>query len=397
MTSPIESKTQLLPTLTLTEKELLCHLDVGANKKAKELQQQYAEEIARLYDGGYEGLSWDPWKAHDLRKKVGLPSTPPDSLTTDDFHTYHGWFNGLRLLIGRIGRIFTGLGKGFLPTFFGAFGLTLGITFLVESIYVLYITFKPGISPAEKELNIPFWQRTWRRFKNCVTEDGRAYRLMNDSIWFAINLTAFILTGPFYLLVGPVLNSIGFFFDASHEFFWLGRHTHKQVRLANKLTEQIKVCDDPEETQLLTLLHEQTIAKRNEVIRKHLWIAFWTAVVFVGMLLVYFPPTTIPGAFLIGAGTALIAGSLFTGLGRRIYLAVDKLWHKLTDSKPVDKPAQDSTLNITQNLDIELKTFSSAHVSTDQDLKQKSEPLPDIKPSTYDAILTALSPSPTPR
>ena len=51
--------------------------------------------------------------------------------------------------------------------------------------------------------------------------------MTNDAVWFAINLTSFLLFGPLALLINPIINIAGNSFDVLHDgfFCWLNAAT----------------------------------------------------------------------------------------------------------------------------------------------------------------------------
>ena len=307
---------------------------------------------------------------------------------------------------------------------FSVLGLSYGITFLVDLIVVLKVTFNPTLIKKELAAGNGFWKPLWVRFKNILTKDNRPYRMTNDLVWFVVNVITFCLAGPLYLLLNPILNLIGFSYDTVHESFWLGRDWQKHSRLITKIDneiaelvnqkskaqpltpkdtsiiqEKISPTGDTPTTQekidALNLMKTQLVAKRNEIARRRLWISICTTLILIGMVLVYFPPTTIPGAFLIGSGLALAAGSLLTGLGRRIFLTVEYFVKKFNVFEAVKhflshfskKPQNDIKLTST-DAHVTVKLNESGHV--------RSESIEFPKSSSTDPLSPSAKQPPTP-
>lgn len=419
--SKLERKPLVLkkPVFTIEEKEWLCSFDPTPQKEAtqedldaiqhtKEWQKEIARNLSESFEQGNEETTRDPWKAHEYRQKAGLPSEPPGNMffRTDTFYRYHAWWlTGIRLLLVRVNRIVGKVAKSFLPSFFAFFGLSYGIGFALDLFIVLTTTFSPKLTPQEREANEGFWKRTWTRFKNIITKGNRPYRMMNDFVWFTVNLIVLCTAGPLYLLLNPILNLVGFGFDTTHEFFWLGRETQKHQRLISKLNQEIRatenlLAENQDNQQLkndllrLNLVRDKIKEKRNAVIRQKLWISCWTAVVMVGMILVYFPPTTIPGAFLIGSGLALIGGSLFTGLGRRLYLYAESYFPKIVkwyksltepDNKPTNEPKEKFELSTYTAIELHT-TGANTAAATERSLTPPSAPLPRSRSRSFNHI-----------
>lgn len=312
------------------------------------------KHLADVFEHGSDDAATDPWKVAKYRKKIGQDAEEPGSpyLRTDYFYKFHSWFyNGIRLLIGRVNRIFIFFYHSILPAFFGAFGLTLGLSFLIDLSIIIKKTFQDNeLSEKLSEqygfknkcslliatlMTRDYWRKAWIRCKNTAQKDNRPYRMMNDSIWFSINLIVFILAGPAALIINPILNLGGFFFDLVHEFFWLGKHYQRHTGAINKLDDEMEaIKNDPKmsleeknrRTLVLAHFRKGVDNKRSEVVRRHSYIVLCASLILLGMGLALFPPTAIPFAFLIGSGLALFFGSAVMGFGRRIYLIIEEAW-----------------------------------------------------------------------
>jgi hypothetical protein len=404
------------PKFTAEDLENLCSSKYTAKIDPKDNEQtiKHKEEIAALAKAysakkaaklavafktgklGTEGISRDLWKAQKYQNiATPPPKTPAEppakslieyiqrklnylkSLNkTDTVYQIRSWMViGIRLLLVRIHRITSQLGHAFLPSLFSILGLGYGITFLIDLTVVLKVTFSPDLIKKERKEGNGFWKPAWNRFKNIITKDNRPYRMLNDAVWSLVNIIVFCTAGPLYLLLNPILNLVGFSFDLFHEGFWLGRHGYRHQQLVNKLSTRIeqkearltllKQENDPtrqgdvitleNKIEKLKLIKDEMIKKRNEAIRRHVWITFWTAMVLLGMVMVYFPPTAIPGAFFIGCGISLLAGSVCTGVGRRFYLTcleepINKMIAKLKDFfKSTAKPSNQVKPSVSDN------------------------------------------------
>jgi hypothetical protein len=167
------------------------------------------------------------------------------------------------------------------------------------------------------------------------------------------------------LVISPFLNLTCFIFDAGHESFWLGWETKKYNRLLKKLKQHIKrhyqdidkLSPTSPEYQIKYQTHQQAIEtlekihtavknSRSSMLKRRAWITFWTIVLLVGMAMIYFPPTTGPGVLLAGAVLALISGSIFIGLGRRLYLTVEKPIKSILVERHKQTPTHTPTLGI---------------------------------------------------
>ena len=350
---------------TVRERELLCAPtykpgknasaeQIKAAETAKNVRKSISRELAKTFENGTNDASRDAWKAHNYKQiaeEQSLPAPGSNLFRTKHVYEKHVLFSQIRLLLVRIGRITSYFGHVILPTFFAAFGLSYGITFAFDVGIVIKNTFddqvtrdaikneksllKRALLLSDQLMQAAYWQRAWIRCKNAIMKDNRLYRLLNDGVWFAVNLTVFLTTGPLFLIINPVLNLIGFSFDVVHEAFWFGKHTHRHHHLMNKLSDEIKEKEHQLEKNELTADQRSTLAndiaalnlmrdeirlKRNSEFKRRLWTVAFTALLLVGMVMLYFPPTAIPGAFLIGCGLALAAGSIFTGIGRRMYM-----------------------------------------------------------------------------
>lgn len=336
------------PSYNINQQEADAHNKLIATF-AQKCKKKILGKLAKIFEDGNEHAARDQWKAYECKIGAGIEADPPgysSILRTDTLYKFHAWFiTGVRLFLVRLGRILAKLGHAILPSFFAFFGLSYGIELGIDLAIVLKVTFNPVLSAEEIKANHPSWKRYWIRFKTIIRKDNRPYRMLNDLVWVLVNGIVLCTAGPLYLLLNPILNLIGFVFDTGHEFFWLGRDAQKYTRLLNKIQKHIdektdllqKRPEDPnlkDQIDVLRFIQNQIKIKRNEVIRQRLWVSACTALILVGMVLVYFPPTAIPGAFFIGSGLAFGAGSILTGLIRRLFLLLEKygkmawLWYQ---------------------------------------------------------------------
>jgi hypothetical protein len=341
-----------------------------------------------------------------LAEKEILHSTlfpsKPTLLSINTLSTVHGWFSSLRLFFVRLNRLLVPFARAFLPALFSILGLSYGISFAIDLFIVLKYTFSP-LSPSQEEKKLPykFWKRSWIRFKHIIQEDNRPYRMLNDGIWFTINIVTFCLVGPLYLLLNPILNIIGFGFDTTHEFFWLGRNLQKYTSLIKKLQEELAntntalntPINEPQHAALqkdireMNLTLKELINKRKMITHRQIYTAIFTALIFVGMALLFFPPTSLPGAFLIGSAFVFCTGSLFSGLGRRLYMSgkesLPKLWRAF--KKRINPPSLNSKERTPSPLPVQLsvqsETLIQTNLSVRASLSSQSEPTMQINVS----------------
>jgi hypothetical protein len=339
-------------------------------QRAQAIKQLLAEKLVTLFETDNEEATQDLWKVWQYKKQYQTerPSPPrqPTWARLETIYNWHvWWFTGIRLFLLRVGRIAAICGRAFLPMFFRIFGLSYGVTFLIDLLVVLKVTFNPKAIRADLRKGKGLWKPLRRRFKLILKQGNRPYRMMNDCVWFVVNVTLLATTGPLFLVISPFLNLTCFIFDAGHESFWLGWETKKYNRLLKKLKQHIKrhyqdidkLSPTSPEYQIKYQTHQQAIEtlekihtavknSRSSMLKRRAWITFWTIVLLVGMAMIYFPPTTGPGVLLAGAVLALISGSIFIGLGRRLYLTVEKPIKSILVERHKQTPTHTPTLGI---------------------------------------------------
>ncbi|OGT54067.1 MAG: hypothetical protein A3F43_05550 [Gammaproteobacteria bacterium RIFCSPHIGHO2_12_FULL_42_10] len=419
--NPVLSPFFATTAFSTEEAEWLCDPDYTAAKKAsaeaKKGAQAIKEEIARLLfsvfdqeptkkaaldtptEAALTEAAWieeiraqtaqDPWKATQFSATAATqekrqPPSKYQKWRLITFYNWHAWwFTGIRLFMVRFGRVMAKTGYAFMPAFFSLFGLSYGLAFLVDLLVVLKVTFNPRSIREALDKKQGFFKPTWIRFKTILTKDNRPYRMLNDSVWFIVNCVVFCAAGPWYVILNPILNTIGFSFDAVHETGWCIRDYYKNTILIRKLTKNIQdkstiqkenekrkqqalqtnntlsvdqltqqIQETTKQIQVLSLICEQITQKRHDTARRRLWASGFTTLILVGMLLIYFPPTALPGAVIIGSAIALAAGSIFTGLGRRLYLTIEDIFNDYRKKKSQHTPPAATTITILAQMPI---------------------------------------------
>lgn len=273
-----------------------------------------------------------------------------------------GWFTSTRLFILRVNRMAT-VGTKTIPllkAFLTFGGLSYFLSFAADVLIILFETLRPFFQylfgyevtrkDNEKDMSIP--RLMFHRFWETLTEDGRISRMLNDGLWVMINMIClFISCG--------VINLIGFAFDVCNEMilalmeYWrysmvrddLLKQIEKkanEVREINLNQEQISNLEiDPDQqarkTALLADIKHLSLAEKvlynklfdassdsliisiwNSVTWKGVRVVSGVAIIFIGMCMLYFLPTTLIGLTLMGGGCALIGGSGIYGFCARI-------------------------------------------------------------------------------
>lgn len=346
--------------LTLDEAEIYCSLKMGADKDAQEFQRKIACELANIFDVGREDVISNEDKA---RYYLAI-STRGGAIQNDLFSAKNAiellnWWNAVRLAMVRGNRlIFNITEKVLLPTLFSIGGLA----YLKGLVIDIYGIFKSAFNPrSQLERDLGFWQR----FKNAAKEGDRPSRMSNDLLWFGVNFTCFILSlgltglaSATATLISSSLNLAGFSVDVGHDSGFAFLNYKKCRNALNNVNNRINTLQreldglDKNSFQSLVLNKQKELDQLKGTIRPQLqekvkttWEAtrrtmIVTVGLVVGMWLVFFPPTMIVGAVLIGSAMAFGFGSVYGGLGRRLRLlasqGVDYLRNKLSKPKETD-------------------------------------------------------------
>lgn len=375
---------------TVIHSKILASLDLSGNDDAETYQQEIAGNLAHVFSTGGRGVKSDKWKAKAyarqfvaLNKKLGNISLSQDMLnkarledtsmrTKTGFDAFN-WFNDARLFVVRgviLAEALKGplLGAGSRILGFIGFGYALRLVF--DLGIVAKAIFKPD-TDAEKALSY------WERFKAVMKNNNRAYRMANDALWLAINVTALLCTGGLSV-VGTVslsifVNIVGFVFDSIVECVkWSEVTSHRRaikdakdkVRSIEENSEWENIqndlsvkkasiealedyyykCTTNEEHKLVTdtiaslkneiedlnnhgLVRERNkwahiadrlTAKAEEVRTNRLKEIALMFVICAGMVLAMTPFTMPIGLVILAASVSLVTGSLFTGFGARI-------------------------------------------------------------------------------
>jgi len=402
-----------LPHLSLDEREIFCSLDLI---EAKEEQVIMADGLAKEYELGSKNVSRDRWKTAKYRKMAGkiLSKTSNTILKADTTYTSLGWFTSLRLFLVRTNRLldyFFNYSKqigtalkslSWLSLALNIAGLSYGLELVNDISIVLYTTFRAPQTDEEKKLS------HWDRFKNVLTKDNRPARMLNALVWFGINLAGFIiaLTVPGGAFILPIINLAGFGFDVVLDSARALQDVNKHERLLHKVNEKIAEARkaypvDIKEHVKLVEIKTQLEAKITSVKKNRYSTAIATIGVFIGMALIFYPPTVIPAAFLLGSSIAFLTGSLFGGLGKRIFFKIsNKLSHfsKPTESTPPSNNKSKSPANTTDILTSLPKTkpIPIRRSKASNDLKEeecKDDLSVDIHQSIYPDLRFLYSPN----
>ncbi|MBV8802929.1 MAG: hypothetical protein JO131_08225, partial [Gammaproteobacteria bacterium] len=241
---------------------------------------------------------------------------------TATFYKYTGLFTAERLFVLRGNNILKYFNKDFIPTFsktlcpFALFGFSYGLELLFD-IGILVKAFLKGQS-----------------VRDTFYKDDRPARMANAFVWLACNMLCFVISGG---IINAVANLTAFAFDIGNELYRTRKELKKYETLLHKVTEKIKILEgkinktsadlstEKNELEKLRCVQNQLQNKIQSVKQKRYWIVACTAMIFVGMALVLFPPAFIPYAGLIGSVIAFTSGSVFLGLGKRVFEWVRQL------------------------------------------------------------------------
>ncbi|HLB43420.1 MAG TPA: hypothetical protein VJN02_11370 [Gammaproteobacteria bacterium] len=388
-----------------THKELETLLNkIKIARDAQFCQMKMAEELADAYTEGRKDTPVDVWEADKYRQlaaklkaeideqpltQIKKPTPPlqtspkPKKPVKKNFRTamvylLTGWYTSFRLFIIYINRTLAILEKydpdkfrRFLPKWFSIFGLSYGMTFLFDWYIILRSTFRAP-TPEETKLS------RWTRFKNVLTKGSRPNRLLNDGIWFTINMIAIFLTGGLSIAIGFA----GFIFDEIHEIFKPTFSYYKHHQITKKIQLEIDTVKkdanycgpilrklqassgdlqniEQNVSKLAILEHIQTQQKNQEksTLLNGIRTISGTTLILVGVFFMIYPPSFLPAAALIGIGLTIVGGSIFTGLFYKI--------GNLIKSKVISKKE-----DIPINIDMELKELDKQYSSYDTMLRR---------------------------
>lgn len=378
MTSNRLLKNRINIKMTPEEQEIFASLNFKSEGSVPEELQSLHEEQKKLAARlSYKYQFGSKNRAVDLEKAAHYDKIACDAkdseisynqyLNTGNVHWLMGWFTSIRLFLLRTNKIsIASGGKAFLPGLYAIGGFSYAITFLIDVIEVLFLTFYPEPTETEELDGLKGRDLYWHRFKNLFIKDKkRLSRMLNDAFWFAVNLTVFIITGGAI----AIINIVGFAFDLLHEVVISAMEYEKYEKFLIKIKWEIEVIrkefDDCKRQieelepkiqilksknnfkdkdlicqyeKRLTDLRAELEEKKNlyyqlgqtankieekkiDAMNTRLRIVTGTAIAFFGMLLILFPPTMPLGisAMVIGSSMALFGGSVMIGLGKRLY------------------------------------------------------------------------------
>lgn len=234
--------------------------------------------------------------------------------------------NTLRLIIGRLNRVLRELEepRGFLPLFFSWFGVIYALRLVID---VLDITDKAFLQPrSENHKDVkkwPVWKLWSYRFIKAFLEGNRPLRMLNDVAWVGINVASIILTSGMSVVI---INVAGFSMDTLIDIYRGARDLFKDFLLYRKLNKRFKHLDkklkkarglnnlvevkkyEQDIAGIKHFQHELKFKMLSEGLNNLRQIAM-TGLILAGMVMLYFPPTS-----LAGMGT-IIAASLVFGAG----------------------------------------------------------------------------------
>jgi uncharacterized protein YheU (UPF0270 family) len=359
--------------------EILCSLDLSQNADADAHQKALAVELVEVYENGAKGV----WKAKKYSQMANLASKssliPETKWKTETAYTGFGWLNDSRLFAVRLANLLNVAKVGTITALSSVLSV-LSLIFAVRLVFDISLVVKAIFVPeGEEEKNLTKWER----FKAVMAKDNRKYRMANDILWFALNLTTIILSAGMsvagVVAAKTMLAVGGFAFDSLVEVIkWTDVRRHEQalndiqakkaeienspeyvsviaeivakneklnlLRLALELTQGEAVpADHKVHVTIAALTNDVEELKNSVSYREHAKYAhieiqltqkvaqvrrdrirFIAIIVLacVGMSLSLFPLTLPLGLVIAGAAVAFVAGSLVTGLGERVSNAV---------------------------------------------------------------------------
>lgn len=366
--------------------------------QVNEYKAYLADELSERYETGSEDASPDKWKANKFRR-ISIPATkklPDTRLKTSYFYERLGTLTSLRLGALRINRVFDDFGKGsaLFSKINSILSLSYGLTLLID----LGMLIKNTWGTKKQRQNTT----AWTRLKNAFYKDGRNTRMANDSVWFAINLACFWLTGG----VSAWLNLSLFVFDVFVDIYKYVKTKSKYEGLFKKIDAKIveltKELDDPEKPlDANSRVNNEKLIKKYNYIRLQLeaneksekklkrYALIITTVILVGMLCIFLPPVgatlglTISAAiakplFITGAFLA-VSGSIFGSFTKKlvqeckdIYNGIASLLEKRRATKVKVSKIASTTSKISQSLTA--STASRASCASTWDKTRLSEP-----------------------
>lgn len=349
---------------SIVEKEIICGLKAGAEAAA--WQETLANEIV----DDIENKPLENLYNHDKIKKYRKQANMPQPTEEDDvgdtasgtLRTISGWINSARLALGRIHRLMGIYKLGFLPRLFSFFGFIYFVDLAADLADIVWTTFKP-LRPAEQNLMAQGTSRAsiyWARFKNKFTQDDELIpRLFNSVVWIGLNLSIFLLTGGIgNVVVAPMITELtnrmnlgGWLFDVGLSAYRGIRDYFRHVSTYNKIQTEIdelttQLNQIPFNDVARTPLENQITARKavsrklekkieTDVLPSRIYDALIMTAIAVSMCLIVFPPTSVVGIWTLAGSIAVLAtGSIFGGIGRRLFNSAcdlgSSLWNKIT-------------------------------------------------------------------
>lgn len=303
--------------------------------------------------------------------------------------------NTLRLIIGRLNRVLRELEqpKSFLPMFFGWFGVVYGLRLVVDALDIFD---KAILQPRSKnQQKWPLLKLWGYRFINAFLEGNRPTRMLNDVVWIGINVASIILTSGMSVII---INVAGFSMDTLIDIYRGARDLFKDFMLHRKLSKRLKeLRNDLIDAKLKQrsqpnaqldvdikrlsqdieaiehLQHELKFKMLSEGLN-NLRQVVMTGLILAGMVMLYFPPTS-----LAGIGT-IVAASIVFGAGTVNSLRT--LWEFGKTCVNTSKPLFSKTKTFGKRIFGKLKSHSYREISMEPapSREQSSEASPSLQP-----------------
>lgn len=359
-----------IPSYTLSDEVILCDLDLEQGAKELEYKvvpmsvrkkrRRLAQKLEVAFKNGGEDYTRDEIKAHHFHEIAEGKPSKHSYATTKNVYFAFTTYTSIRLFFLRfLNLFFRSLQNPLLKNLFAIAGFSYALELFFDVGVILYTTFRDPLTPLEARLS------HWQRFKNVLHKDNRISRMANAFVWVNINVFAFIFTGGLSIW----LNVGGFIFDICHEvakaYVLINRHEQVaekvKIDLAYKKGELETLENEPDTAEIAT----KKVLLRNDIqfleiqqasLNKKISSLKLTKVydimtmllIVVGVLLVFFPPTSAAGFLIAGAGLTFAAGSIFNGLGRTLMTSLFSwVYNAFAPKKPTNESLDDDNDDVT--------------------------------------------------
>jgi len=382
----IEDKKQDIAAQRIKKLELQY---IALTQRIKQIRKQYREladskrlfalKLAKYYETGeynYSAQHWSPFMGENtskatqyLAKATNAAYSQSGFSHTTAFYKYSGLFSSARLFVLRENNILRSFHKDFIP----AFSRTLFPFPFLGFSYGLELIFDIGI------LLKAFFQG--KSVRDTFYKDDRPSRMANSIVWLACNILCFVISGG---VINAVANLAAFAFDVGNECYRAKKELKKYEDLLDKVTRQISILANKENEPDFSALEKNKLEKLRcvqiklqkkieAVKKKRYWVIACTAALFLGMILVFFPPVFIPYATIIGTIVAFTAGSIFLGFGKRAFEWACQLKDKICSPAPKESKTAFNKLQFLQNIISKVSTKKNKSLSTQMATLNKNE------------------------